>query len=190
MMPMVRNPHANSVHRRVSSSHPSLKRPVTSVAIANANGTVKPTKPRYKKTGWKAMRGLSCKSGFGPAPSAGTWPITWANGFAGPAMRAKKKTATHRPIRLDQATIRSDARLRNACVIAARYPDRISAQSRIEPCRADHMPVTEYSKGVSRLLLAATNAIEKSWSKSARSMAIVARTAPASTQKAKVRARR
>ena len=50
------------------------------------------------------------------------------------------------------------------------------------------MPVIEYKSGVSRLLLAATKAIEKSWSKSARSIATVARTAPASTQRANVRA--
>ena len=46
----------------------------------------------------------------------------------------------------------------------------MSDQSRIEPCRADHMPVIEYRSGVSRLLLAATKASEKSWVKSARSM--------------------
>ena len=58
MMPIVRNPHANNVQRRVSTSQPSLRRPVTSVATAKENGTVKPTKPRYKKTGWKAMSGV------------------------------------------------------------------------------------------------------------------------------------
>ena len=30
----------------------------------------------------------------------------------------------------------------------------MSAQSRIEPCRADHMPVIEYKRGVTRLLFA------------------------------------
>ena len=88
--------------------------------MAKENGTVNPTKPRYKKTGWKAMSGLSCKSGFGPAPSAGTWPTTAANGFAGPAMRPKKKTATQSPIRVAQATSGSEARLRNRCAMAAR----------------------------------------------------------------------
>ena len=43
MMPAVRNPQAMSVARRVSTSHPSPSRPVTSAAIANANGTVNPT---------------------------------------------------------------------------------------------------------------------------------------------------
>src|ERR1035441_505553 len=187
-MPIVRKTHANKVQRRVSPSQPSLRRPVTSVAIAKENGTVRPTKPRYSKTGWKAISGLSCRSGFGREPSTGTRPMTCANGFAGPAMRAKKKTATQSPIRLDHATSGSDARLRNTWVTAARYPARMSAQSRIEPWRADHMPVMEYSAGVSRLLLAATKAIEKSWFKSARSMPMVARTAPASTQRANVRA--
>ena len=135
---------------------------------------MKPTKPRYKKTGWKAMSTLSCRSGFGPVPSAGTAPTTCANGFAGPAMRAKKKMATHSPTRLDQATSGSDARLRNTWVMTARYPARMSAQSRIEPWSADHMPVIEYNSGVSRLLFAATKAIEKSWRKSARSIATVA----------------
>ena len=40
---MVRKPHANSVQRRVSSSQPSPTRPVTSAAMAKANGTLKPT---------------------------------------------------------------------------------------------------------------------------------------------------
>ena len=33
-------------HRRVSASQASPTRPVASAAIANANGTVKPVKPR------------------------------------------------------------------------------------------------------------------------------------------------
>ncbi len=37
---------ANSVHRRVSTCHPSSSRPVMSEAMAKAKGTVKPTKPR------------------------------------------------------------------------------------------------------------------------------------------------
>ncbi len=105
-------------------------------------------------------------------------------------MRAKKKTATHSPIRLDHATSGSDARLRKTWVMAARYPARMSAQSRIEPWRADHIPVIEYRIGVSRLLFAATKAIEKSWTRSARSIATVDRTAPANTQRANVLARR
>ncbi len=40
---MVRKPHANSVQRRVSISQPSPTRPVTSAAMAKANGTLKPT---------------------------------------------------------------------------------------------------------------------------------------------------
>jgi len=43
MMPTVRKPHAMSVVRRVSDSQPSPKRPVTSAAMPNMNGTVKPT---------------------------------------------------------------------------------------------------------------------------------------------------
>ena len=42
-MPTVRKPQATSVARRVSESQPSPNRPVMSDAIANENGTVKPT---------------------------------------------------------------------------------------------------------------------------------------------------
>jgi hypothetical protein len=42
-MPTVRNIQANIVQRRVSTSQPSPSRPVTSAAMAKANGTVKPT---------------------------------------------------------------------------------------------------------------------------------------------------
>jgi hypothetical protein len=42
-MPNVRKPQATSVHRRVSASQPSPSRPVARAAIANANGTLKPT---------------------------------------------------------------------------------------------------------------------------------------------------
>jgi hypothetical protein len=45
-MPAVRNAQANSVHRRVSLCQSSSNRPVISDAMANANGSVKPTSPR------------------------------------------------------------------------------------------------------------------------------------------------
>ncbi len=40
---MVRNVQAKIVQRRVSTSQPSPRRPVTRAAMAKANGTVKPT---------------------------------------------------------------------------------------------------------------------------------------------------
>ena len=43
MMPTVRKPQANSVQRRVSTSQPSPRRPVTSAAMAKQNGMVNPT---------------------------------------------------------------------------------------------------------------------------------------------------
>ena len=46
MTPPVRKAQANSVHRRVSTSHPSPTRPVMRLAHAKAKGTVKPTRPR------------------------------------------------------------------------------------------------------------------------------------------------
>ena len=42
-MPNVKKPQAKSDQRRVATSQPSPTRPVTSAAIANANGTVTPT---------------------------------------------------------------------------------------------------------------------------------------------------
>jgi len=64
-------------------------------------------------------------------------------------------------------------------------PGEDQGQSRIEPWRATTC-VMEYSVGVSRLLFAATKAIEKSWSK--RPLHAYGRKdRPASTQKANVR---
>ena len=45
-MPMVRKAHANRVQRRVSPCQSSSSLPVTSDAMAKANGSVKPTSPR------------------------------------------------------------------------------------------------------------------------------------------------
>ena len=47
-MPTVRKPNATSVVRRTSASQPSPKRPVTSAAIANENGIVKPDVARVE----------------------------------------------------------------------------------------------------------------------------------------------
>src|SRR3954467_9623959 len=65
-MPTVRKPHAYSAHRRVASSQPSPTRPVIKAAIANANGTVNPTNPRYRIGGWDNTKMWVFKSGVGP----------------------------------------------------------------------------------------------------------------------------
>ena len=44
--------------------------PSNKAAIEYANGTVKPTYPRYNNGGWKARPG-SCNTGFKPFPSDG-----------------------------------------------------------------------------------------------------------------------
>jgi hypothetical protein len=61
----------------------SLTRPVTSAAIANANGTVNPMNPRYRNGGCAAMSGWFCRSGSGPLPS-GAAVASVANGVVGP----------------------------------------------------------------------------------------------------------
>ena len=58
--------------------------------------------------------------------------------------------------------------------------ERTSPHSRIDPASADHIPVMEYSRGVTELLFSATNASAKSWVTSACSMAPTARRAPTS----------
>ena len=50
----------------------------------------------------------------------------------------------------------------------------------MDPASADHMPVMEYSRGVTELLFSATNASAKSWVTSACSIAPTARRAPTS----------
>ena len=45
----MRNAHASRVHRRVIVCQVSRTRPVAREATANANGTVKPTKPEVQK---------------------------------------------------------------------------------------------------------------------------------------------
>ena len=64
------------------------------LAQAKANGTVKPTSPRYSKGGWKATRMWFCSSGSGPGPFVGVAPWTVANGLETVIIRPKKKAAT------------------------------------------------------------------------------------------------
>ncbi len=91
----MRKPHANNAHRRVSTSQPSPTRPVISAAIANANGTVNPTYPRYRIGGWNSTRTWFCSNGLGPWPSKpGPTAGPAANGFAGPKATSAKKAHT------------------------------------------------------------------------------------------------
>ena len=69
--PAVRQTQANIVHRRVMRIHWSDRRPVSSAAIPNANGTVMPMNPRYSIGGCAAISGWFCSSGSGPCPSRG-----------------------------------------------------------------------------------------------------------------------
>ncbi len=93
--------------------------------------------------GWKRTRGLSWRSTLGPRPSAGTAPVTWVNGSAGPSMSPKKNAATAYITSVAQPTSRSSARDRNRQTMAVAYPPRMTPHSRIEPARADHIPVIE-----------------------------------------------
>ena len=53
--PSERKNHAIIVQRRTARSQLSSRCPVTSAAMPKANGTVRPTKPRYIVGGWIAM---------------------------------------------------------------------------------------------------------------------------------------
>ena len=66
--------------------------------------------------------------------------------------------------------------------------ERMRPQRRIDPASADHIPVIEYSSGVTVLLFWATNTSVKSCVTSACSMAPVARRAPTSMTGASSRA--
>src|SRR5215210_3049058 len=56
-IPVVLKNQARSAHRRTAASHSASSRLVTNAAIANANGIVVPTYPRYRFGGWIAIPG-------------------------------------------------------------------------------------------------------------------------------------
>src|SRR3954470_10200814 len=94
-MPTVRKPHAYSAQRRVASSQPSPTRPVINAAIANAKGTVNPTKPRYRIGGGNKTRMWFCNSGLGPRQQrlkSGVGP--GLNASIGPNESRKKNAVT------------------------------------------------------------------------------------------------
>ncbi len=139
----MRKPHANSAHRRVSTSQPSPTRPVISAAIANANGTVNPTYPRYRIGGWNSTSTWFCSKGLGPWPSKpGPTAGPAANGFAGPKATSAKKAHTANITTSAQPTSASSSRLRNRHATAAVKPASTTTHSRIEPSRALHIAAT------------------------------------------------
>ena len=94
-MPTVKNPQAYSAHRRVATNQPSPTRPVISAAIAKANGTVNPTKPRYRIGGWNSTRMWFCSNGLGPRQQrlkSGIGPVL--NASIGPNDSRKKNAVT------------------------------------------------------------------------------------------------
>jgi len=57
--------------------------------MAKANGTEKPTYPRYKSSGWMSMS-VTSRRGFRPRPSGGIGK-RGAKGLAPKVMRSRKK---------------------------------------------------------------------------------------------------
>ena len=118
-----------------------------------------------------------CSSGFGPGPDV--TPIApWANGSAGPKVRAAKNADTTNITINAQPTSTSSLRVRNRQATAAVNTASVRAQSRIEPSSADHIAATLYSAGVSADPTCWTYAIEKSRVISARCIITTASTAP------------
>src|SRR5581483_9427778 len=101
-----------------------------------------------------ATSGLSWSSEFGPRPEVTPWVVT--NGLAGPSMRQKKKADTMKSTRMAQRMTGSGACDRKRQLKMVVKTESASPHSRIDPARADHNPVMEYSSGVTVLLFCAT----------------------------------
>src|SRR5262249_21562936 len=97
------------------------------------------------------------------------------------SIRPKKKNQITNIARVAQPTSESVARLRNLIAVATRYPERMVVHRMIEPSSADHSVATLNGNGVCLLELLATNAIDQSCVRSARSMKPNASNAPAAT---------
>ena len=93
MMPVVRNPQAINAQRRINPIQSSLRQRVRSAVMAKANGTEKPTYPRYSIGGWNTIPG-SCNKGLRSFPSMGTGNSR-SNGFDKNRIRPKKPTMSH-----------------------------------------------------------------------------------------------
>ncbi|CAB4695205.1 unannotated protein [freshwater metagenome] len=145
---MVRKPHANNANRRVSLSHRSPTRPVMSAAIANANGTVIPTYPRYKIGGWNNTRMWFCSSGLGPGPLVTPSAPRW-NASAGPSVSTKKKMHTTNITTRAHATNGSAKRLRKRCAMTTVYPTSTTSHNKMLPSSALQMAVMLNKNGVS-----------------------------------------
>src|SRR5690606_14814471 len=133
-----RKPHPVSVQRRVIVIHSEPGRLVISAAIAYANGTVSPTKPRYMSRGWTAIIQWFCRSSLGPGPSSGGTGST-RNGLARKA-RTKKKNVWTACITASAHGLSGDS----GAIAASNavYPERSQAHSRMEPSRAAHIVTT------------------------------------------------
>ena len=142
-MPTERNVQAIRVQRRVSICQRSPTRPVTSIPMANANGTVNPTNPRYRSGGWIATSGLSWSSALGPAPWAGGVPTTRWNGLDGPTISPMKNAETVNITSVAHATTGSRASRRKRHTTAHTKTERMNPHNRIDPASADHRPVIE-----------------------------------------------
>ena len=110
-------------------SQRSSSLPESSAPIANANGTVSPTYPRYRSGGWASMYGF-WRLGVMPAPSAGAACV--ANGLATATSRNAKNVDTA-PNTGTTQTMRSRAHARFTVTAAAPNPVRTSSQRRSEP---------------------------------------------------------
>ncbi len=125
-----------------------------------------------------------CSSGLGPGPSNPGGTVVDTNGLVGPSNSRKKNRAIANSVTIAQPTSSSSMRLRKRHATDARYPDRMMTHSRIDPSSADHIVATLNRGGVAELPCSATYFTEKSRVIRARSMAITAVMAPASTAQA------
>jgi hypothetical protein len=97
--------------------------------IANANGIVSPTNPRYSIGGWASMYGF-WRLGLSPSPSAGAGCV--ANGLETATSRKEKKTVTAPSTGTVHASrLRADRRPSRTA--AAEKPVRIRSQSKSDP---------------------------------------------------------
>ena len=128
------------------------------------------------------MRMWFWRSGLGPGPSKPGGGLNDLKGLAGPTIRAKKNAAVTNMVTSAQPTSGSSRRSRNLRSTATRYPARTSAHRMIEPSSADQRVATLNTAGVRLLPFSATKRTVKSRVMRARSMAAMARNAPAKTR--------
>src|SRR3954466_8396536 len=148
-MPQVRNSHVTIVQRRVMWIHFSPGYFMISAPSAKANGTEKPTYPRYSIGGWMTISGY-CSSGFKPLPSSGGLPGSMANGCAAKFSSKRKKSWTPAMIVPAYANSRRSTRCRNRKTKP--YVESSHAQKSSEPSCPDHRVANLYGPGSAMLL--------------------------------------